>query len=82
MVESKILIESTDGLHTRLAVNMVQAANKYSCDVRLVYEDKIVDLKSILGLMSLAIPQGKEVMLVAEGQNAELAIQDIMNSIK
>ena len=46
------------------------------------YKDKVVDLKSILGLMSLAIPQGKEVMLVAEGQNAELAIQDIMNSIK
>ena len=82
MIESKILIESTDGLHTRLAVNMVQAANKYSCDMRLVYEDRIVDLKSILGLMSLAIPHGKEVMLVAEGQNAELAIQDIINSIK
>lgn len=82
MIESKILIESTDGLHTRLAVNMVQAANKYSCDMKLVYEDKIVDLKSILGLMSLAIPYGKEVTLVAEGQNAELAIQDIMNSIK
>ena len=82
MIESKILIESTDGLHTRLAVNMVQVANKYSCDMKLVYEDKIVDLKSILGLMSLAIPQGKEVILVAEGQNAELAIQDIINSIK
>lgn len=82
MIGSKILIESTDGLHTRLAVNIVQAANKYSCDMRLVYEDKIVDLKSILGLMSLAIPHGKEVMLVAEGQNAELAIQDIINSIK
>ena len=40
MIESKILIESTDGLHTRLAVNMVQAANKYSCDMKLVYEDK------------------------------------------
>lgn len=82
MIESKILIESTDGLHTRLAVNMVQAANKYSCDMKLVYEDKIVDLKSILGLMSLAIPHGKEVILIAEGQNAELAIQDIINSIK
>lgn len=82
MVESKILIKSTDGLHTRLAVNMVQAANKYSCDIRLIYKDKVVDLKSILGLMSLAIPHGEEVILVAEGQNAELAIQDIMNSIK
>lgn len=82
MIERKILIESTDGLHTRLAVNMVQAANKYSCDMKLVYEDKIVDLKSILGLMSLAIPQGKEVVLIVSGNDADLAIDDVIKSIK
>lgn len=82
MIERKILIESTDGLHTRLAVNMVQAANKYSCDMKLVYEDKIVDLKSILGLMSLAIPQGKEVVLIVSGTDADLAIDDVIKSIK
>ena len=81
-MEVKFKIESTDGLHSRLAVAMVQSANKYTCDMRLVYEDKIVDLKSILGLMSLAIPQGKEVVLIVNGNDSDLAINDIIKSIK
>lgn len=81
-MEVKFLIESTDGIHARLAVSMVQAANKHTCDMRLVYEDKIVDLKSILGLMSLSIPKGKEVVLIANGNDADLAIDEVIKSIK
>ena len=40
-------------------------------------EDKVVDVKSILGLMSLAVPSGENVTLVANGDNAEQAIKEI-----
>lgn len=76
-MEKKILVKSTVGLHASLAAKVVQAASKYSVDINLHYNDKVVDIKSILGLMSLAIPSGENVTVIATGDQAEEAINDI-----
>jgi phosphocarrier protein len=76
-MEKKIVIKSTVGLHASLAAKVVQAASKYDVDIKLHYKDKVVDVKSILGLMSLAIPSGENVVLVASGNNAMTAIEEI-----
>lgn len=75
----EITLKSTEGLHASLAVRLVKTAEKYAVDIDLHYKDKVVDLKSILGLMSLAIPQGEDVRIVAKGQNADEAIEDLKN---
>lgn len=77
-----IFIENTGGLHSRLAAKIVQTANKYPVDIELHYENKVIDLKSILGLMSLVIPYGKNVTLVATGTRAEEALEDIIQAFK
>ncbi|MBN2299675.1 MAG: HPr family phosphocarrier protein [Acholeplasmataceae bacterium] len=76
-MEKEILIKSTSGLHASLAAKVVQTASKYAVEVELHYQDKVVDLKSILALMSLAIPRGKNVRIVAKGSRAAEAIKDI-----
>ncbi|HOP57220.1 MAG TPA: HPr family phosphocarrier protein, partial [Bacillota bacterium] len=76
-MEKTITIKNTAGLHAELAAKIVQAASKYNVDIRMEYEHVTINAKSILGLMSLAVPQGKNVKLVAEGDNAEKAIADI-----
>lgn len=76
-MKKEIVIGSTVGLHASLAAKVVQAASKYDVDIELHYEDKIVDVKSILGLMSLAIPSGENVTVVATGEQAKEAIDDI-----
>ncbi len=76
-MEKKIVVKSTVGLHASLAAKVVQAASKYAVDINLHYHDKVVDVKSILGLMSLAIPSGENVSVVATGDQAEQAINDI-----
>lgn len=76
-MEKTILIKSTAGFHAELAAKIVQTASKYDVDIKLVYEHVTIDAKSILGLMSLAVPQGKNIRLVASGENAEAAITDI-----
>jgi len=58
-MEKEIMIKSTTGLHASLAAKVVQAASKYNVDIELHYQDKVVDLKSILALMSLAVPMEK-----------------------
>ena len=76
-MEKKIVIKSTVGLHASLAAKVVQAASKYDVDIKLHYKDKVVDVKSILGLMSLAIPSGENIVIEANGDQAEEAIRDI-----
>ncbi len=76
-MEKEIVIKSTTGLHASLAAKVVQAASKYAVEIELHYHDKIVDLKSILALMSLAVPHGENVRIVARGQRAEEAIRDV-----
>jgi phosphocarrier protein len=76
-MEKTILIKSTAGLHAEMAAKIVQSASKYDVDIKLIYEHVTIDAKSILGLMSLAVPQGKNVKLVATGDNADKAISEI-----
>ncbi len=76
-MEKQIIVKSTVGLHASLAAKIVQAASKYSVDINLHYNNKTIDVKSILGLMSLAIPSGENVIIEATGDQAEAAIQDI-----
>ena len=77
MSKETFTIKSTAGLHASLAVKIVQVASKYPVDINLVYKDKVVDLKSILGLMSLAIPSGTNVVLEVNGSKANEALADL-----
>jgi phosphocarrier protein len=73
-MEKNLIIKSTSGLHAALAAKVVQVASRFDVDIKLVYEHVTIDAKSILSLMSLAVPKGKNVKLVASGTNAEAAI--------
>lgn len=77
MLSREITISSTNGIHAALAAKVVQAASKYSVDITLHYRDRVIDLKSILGLMSLAVPYGENVKIVACGDRADEAIKEI-----
>lgn len=82
MKSEQITITSTAGLHAQLAAKLVNTASKYSVDFRLHYKDKVVDLKSILGLMSLVIPYGEEVRILAIGERCEEALADVASILK
>ena len=48
------------GIHARPATLLVQTASKYSSDIQLEYKGKSVNLKSIMGVMSLGVGQGAD----------------------
>ena len=48
-MEKEIIVKSTVGLHASLAAQIVRAASKYSVDINLHYNNKTIDVKSILG---------------------------------
>ncbi len=81
-MQKQIVVKSTVGLHASLAAKVVQAASKYSVDINLHYHNKVIDVKSILGLMSLAIPRGENVVIEATGEQADAAIADIASILE
>lgn len=65
------------GLHARPATVAVNAASKFKCDVEVAYKGRNVNMKSIMGVMSLGIPTQSEITITCDGDDEEVAIQAI-----
>ena len=76
-MKTEITNKSTAGLHAELAAKIVQISSKFDANVVIEYEHITVDAKSILGLISLAVPHGENIKVVAEGTEAEQALNEI-----
>ncbi|MDX3638061.1 HPr family phosphocarrier protein [Streptomyces sp. MB09-02B] len=75
MPETRVTIASEVGLHARPAATFVQAAAKQACQVSVGREETaLVNAKSMLAVLSLALQHGEEVVLRTEGADAEAAI--------
>jgi catabolite repression HPr-like protein len=74
MAKRPVVVKLKTGLHARPAALFVQEANKFSSEIFVEKDDKKVNAKSIMGIMSLAISTGTEVYISAEGPDAEQAI--------
>lgn len=82
MVEEKVVIMNDTGLHARPAANLVKKATKYPCDIRIRKGSKEIDLKSILGLLSLGVGKGDEVTIIVDGRNEKEIIKVLVEYIK
>ncbi len=79
MEEREYTILSDTGIHARPATLLVNKAGRYQSELELEYNGKKVNLKSIMGVMSLGIPKGATVRVTAEGSDEQDAIQGIDN---
>ncbi|WP_042143123.1 phosphocarrier protein HPr [Paucisalibacillus sp. EB02] len=82
MKEQSFNITADTGVHARPATLLVNKAGQYQSEIELTYNDKTVNLKSIMGVMSLGIPKGAEIKITANGSDEEEAIQGISEVIK
>ncbi|MGG1616717.1 HPr family phosphocarrier protein [Paenibacillus sp. NRS-1781] len=81
MSKHPVVVRLKTGLHARPAALFVQEANKYSSEIFVEKEDKKVNAKSIMGIMSLAISTGTEINISAEGADAEQAVNALVNLV-
>lgn len=83
MKEVKVLVVDPVGLHARPATTVVSAANKFNTgDVVLTYKGREVDMKSIMGVMSLAIPTQSEITISCNGEGEEEALKTIITILR
>jgi len=77
MKEITVTVVDPVGLHARPATVAVNAASKFKSDIKISYKGKAVNMKSIMGVMSLGIPTQSEITISAEGEDEAEAIEAI-----
>jgi phosphotransferase system HPr (HPr) family protein len=75
--ERIFIIQNELGLHARPAMLLVQAIARLDCEVTIEKSGLQADAKSIMGVLTLAAEQGSEILVRAEGPDAERAVQAI-----
>ncbi|WP_349408067.1 phosphocarrier protein HPr [Pseudalkalibacillus sp. SCS-8] len=82
MAEKTFTVTSESGIHARPATTLVNKAGQFSSDIELEHKGKSVNLKSIMGVMSLGIQQGSEITIKAEGNDADEALSALTELLK
>lgn len=81
MIERSVTITNKYGLHARPAMQFVETASRFSSDVRLVRGEKIADAKSIMDVLMLAAENGADLIIKAEGDDAEQAVETLSDLV-
>ena len=77
VMELTVTLGSKSGLHARPAAIIVQNAKGFQSKITMSKNDKTVNAKSILAVLTLGAEQGEQVVLKAEGDDAELAVHKL-----
>jgi len=81
MVSKDITITNNIGLHARPATFFIQKANTYRASIWIEREDRKINAKSLLGVLSMGIAKGMTITLTAEGDDEEKAINGLIELI-
>lgn len=84
MASRKVIIKNKLGLHARPAMMFVETASKYQAEVSVCRTDQSesVDGRSIMQVMMLAATQGAELEISATGEDAENAVEALVDLVK
>mgnify|MGYP002605449541 FL=1 len=77
MIKKPITVQLANGLEARPVALLVQVASQYESKIYVQTENKKVNAKSIMGMMTLGLNAGESVVVSAEGTDEQAAIENI-----
>ena len=78
MYSKTAIVNNEVGLHARPATFFIQKANEFKCSIWVEVEERRVNAKSLLGVLSLGIVKGTEITLIANGFDEEDAVEALV----
>ena len=81
IAQKTVSIVHKQGLHARPAAIFVQTAKRFAAKITVKKGRKIVDGKSIMGLLTLTAHQGARIAIVADGPDAEQAVDALVELV-
>lgn len=77
MIKKTVTVELSSGLEARPIAMLVQVASQYESKIYVESESKRVNAKSTMGMMTLGLTAGEELVIMADGDDEQQAISDI-----
>ena len=82
MCVKEVLVQNQVGLHARPATFFIQKANEYKSSIWVEKEERRVNAKSLLGVLSLGIVGGTSIRIIADGPDEEEAVEHLVDLVK
>ncbi len=82
MCVKEVLVENQVGLHARPATFFIQKANEFKASIWVEKEERRVNAKSLLGVLSLGIVGGTTIKILADGSDEEEAVDSLVDLVK
>ena len=82
MFVKEIVVQNQVGLHARPATFFIQKANEFKSSIWVEKEERRVNAKSLLGVLSLGIVGGTAIKIIADGPDEEQAVEALLSLVK
>ena len=80
MCMKDVEVKNQVGLHARPATFFIQKANEYKSSIWVEKEERRVNAKSLLGILSLGIVGGAKIRIIADGSDEQLAVDGLVQA--
>lgn len=77
-VRGFFIVLNDKGLHTRPSTELVKCATSFKAQITLIFQDLVVNAKSLLGILTLAAARGSRIEIEATGEDAEAAVATLI----
>ena len=81
MYMKEVVVQNQVGLHARPATFFIQRANEFKSSVWVEKDERRVNAKSLLGVLSLGIVKGTKISIIADGSDEEEAVKTLVELI-
>ena len=82
MCMKDVEVNNQVGLHARPATFFIQKANEYKSSIWVENEERRVNAKSLLGILSLGIVGGAKIRIIADGSDEQLAVDGLVKLVE
>ena len=82
MCMKDVVVKNQVGLHARPATFFIQKANEYKSSIWVEKEERRVNAKSLLGILSLGIVGGAKIRIIADGSDEQLAVDGLVKLVE
>ncbi len=82
MISKEICVNNQTGLESKAAAILIMKASTFKSSIWVERDERKANVKSLLGLLSLGIGSGSKIVVTADGEDEEKALEEITNLIK
>lgn len=82
MLKEEMIVANSTGLHARPVTSLVKLAGRHKSNIEVIYNDKPIKMKSMMGLLGAGISGGSTVTIVCDGEDEAEAMAEIRELFK